>query len=350
MSSMSISSSSGGMTFSVHKPLVQCDNIPAGRGGSSIVYADGKMVAFGGHFFAGDDKFEYLDETWLFDVEKLEWYRMTCSGQLPGPRYGHSACIFGSRMFIFGGKGPDGIVYKDIFFLDLVEWIWVPVKPVSKSPSPRFFHAAETVGKKIVIHGGWDGTDVLNDLWIFNTDSFAWMQPRTTGFAPTERYGHTLTLTPDGRLLIFGGCTISKETGIPKYNDDVRQLDTNTMVWIRPRIDGPCPTGRYGHSATIMDNGKIVIFGGWGRGGCQSNEEVSDIRAHSFQILDTKSMTWHVPNKIGKKDMKHLYNHGACRSTGTSAILFFGGFDGRQAINDFYVANIDIGINQNCKV
>lgn len=284
--------SSGGMSFSMHKPLIPTGKLPSGRGGSSVVHADGKLVVFGGHYFEGNEKFTYLDETWLMDVERLAWYKMTCSGQLPGPRYGHSAHIFGSRMFIFGGKGPGGICYKDVYFLDLVEWIWVPVVAVTPGPTPRFFHASEAVGRKLVIHGGWNGEQVFNDLWIFNTDSFAWMQPRTAGFAPTPRYGHSLTLVPDGRLIIFGGCTLSEEKGIPKYNDDIRQLDTDTMIWVRPRVDGPAPTGRYGHTAVLLDDGQIGFFGGWGKGGCQSREYISNPNAYSLHVLDSKTMTW----------------------------------------------------------
>lgn len=205
----------------------------------------------------------------------------------------------------------------------------------------RFWHASEMVGRKLVVQGGWNGSDVFNDLWIFNTDSFAWIQPRTAGFAPSPRYGHSITLTPDGRLLIFGGCTISKDTNFtPKYNDDIRQLDTDTMIWTRPRIAGSCPTGRLGHSAVLLGGNRLVIFGGWGRGGCQSPESVSDVRALSLQVLDTKDMTWFSPRKLGKKPFKHLYNHGACPS-GSSSVLMFGGFDGRQANNDFIVVNVD---------
>ena len=62
---------------------------------------------------------------------------MTCSGEIPGPRYGHSSHILGSRMFVFGGKGPKEVLYKDLYFLDLVEWVWVPVHPISSVPLPR---------------------------------------------------------------------------------------------------------------------------------------------------------------------------------------------------------------------
>lgn len=196
------------------------------------------------------------------------------------------------------------------------------------------------MGQKVVMHGGWNGEEVLNDTWIFNTESFSWMQPKTAGFGPTARYGHTMTLTQDGRLLIVGGCSIDETTGVPKYNDDIRLLDTDTMVWSRPRIGGHIPTGRYGHSSTLMENGMLVVYGGWGKGGCQSRDLINDSRAYTAQILDTKTMTWLVPHKLGRKEAKHVYNHGCYRAS-SSSILLFGGFDGRQALNNFFVINVD---------
>ena len=329
----------GGTSFQYTKPLIQT-KLPSARGGASLCYADGKVICFGGHFFAGDDKFEYLDETWILDIEKLAWHKVTCSGHLPSPRYGHCAHIVGNRMFVFGGKGANGAMYRDVLFLDMVEWVWTPVSPVSIGPSPRFFHASELVGRKIVVHGGWDEEECYNDLWIFSTDSFAWMQPRTAGFGPTPRYGHSLNLTSDGRLLSFGGCTLT-EKGMPKYLDDMRQIDTETMIWSRPRLNGLIPSARYAHTAIMLEGDKLAIFGGWGRGGCQSSTQINNPAANSCQIFDANSMTWFVPRKVGKKEVRHIYNHGACKSG--SAMLMFGGFDGRQAANDFVVLNCDTG-------
>jgi hypothetical protein len=46
---------------------------------------------------------------------------------------------------------------------------------------------------------------------------------------------------------------MSKDTQfLLKYCDDTRQLDTEQMVWIQPRVNGNCPTGRYGHSAVLV--------------------------------------------------------------------------------------------------
>lgn len=233
------------------------------------------------------------------------------------------------------------------------------------------------VGKKLVIHGGWDSDEVLEDLWIFNTDSFMWLQPRTAGFPPCARYGHSITLTLDGRLLIFGGCylkstnfTHSVTSGnsanassisakIPQYLNDIYQLDINKMIWTHPQTHGARPTGRYGHSATLLKHNRIAVFGGWGKGGCQVRTVCNDNRAQTLHILDTITMTWYIPKKSGKnlnsttnteredvndlnstqnsvsKPLKHLYNHAACRA-GSETIYIFGGYDGRQALGEFY--------------
>lgn len=81
-----------------------------------------------------------------------------------------------------------------------------------------------------MIHGGWDGVSVcLEDgLWVFDTgsrihilryqrvcfaltlrlssaDSFTWLCPKTKGIPPAPRYGHDMQLVDDGRIMLFGG-------------------------------------------------------------------------------------------------------------------------------------------------
>jgi len=246
-------------------------------------------------------------------------------------------------MFIFGGKGVAGAMYNDVYFLDLVEWIWVPVATLSTGPVPRLFHSSTLVGRKLVIHGGWNGVTIFNDMWIFNTDSFGWMQPKTSGFAPSPRYGHTLTLSPDGRLFVFGGCSMSaKDPIVPCYNNDIRTLDTDTMIWTRPKTVGNLPTGRFAHSATLLDNNsKLVIYGGWGKGGVQTKEIINNPRAFSVHVLDLTTLTWFIPTWNSKKPLKHYFNHGSSGTFDSDAILIFGGSDGRQSVNDFMVLNFD---------
>lgn len=205
-------------------------------------------------------------------------------------------------------------------------------------------HASEVVGRRIVIHGGWNGEDTFDDLWIFNTDSFGWMEPRIAGFAPSPRFGHSMNLLLDGRLLLFGGCTLNKETGTPRYNNDIRALDTETMVWSRPSSSGDAPTGRYGHVALVRPDQKMVILGGWGTGGCQSSSLLSHPKVQDVHILDTdpSSMQWDIVPQKSKKPLRPLYNHSACLNEDGSRMFLFGGFDGRQASFDTIFVDLNL--------
>ena len=113
----------------------------------------------------------------------------------------------------------------------------------------------------------------------------------------------------------------------------------NDMKWTRPHIDGPGPTGRYGHSAQLMQGAKIIIYGGWGRGGCQNDDVMKRSNAHSLHVLDVIKMIWYSPHNVAKKACNHVFNHGAC-AIGNN-LLTFGGFDGRQSSSNFMITQID---------
>ena len=61
-----------------------------------------------------------------------------------------------------------------------------------------------------------------------------WMKPKVSGPPPTPRHGHSSQITADGRILVFGGWSWD-DAGLPHYCNDIRQLDTETMVWGRCR-------------------------------------------------------------------------------------------------------------------
>ena len=160
---------------------------PPARGGHSCVFAENKLVLFGGHYFGGNGKFVYLNDTHALDLETSTWHNVRAKGQVPEPRYHHAATLIGSRMFVFGGRGSDGTVFKDMFFLDLDEWCWYKVDSTTAGPPGRFAHAHVAVGTKLVYFGGWDGKKSFQDLWVFDSDSFTWLKPQTAGRPPSAR-------------------------------------------------------------------------------------------------------------------------------------------------------------------
>mmetsp|Transcript_60187 Transcript_60187/g.136076 ORF Transcript_60187/g.136076 Transcript_60187/m.136076 type:complete len:335 (+) Transcript_60187:36-1040(+) len=304
---------------------------PTPRGGHTTVAVDSNLVVFGGTAYGGEGKFLYFNDVHIFDADTGMWHAIRCKGELPEPRFGHSATLVGNQMFVFGGKGEGGKLFRDVFFLDLVSWSWVPVSSASVGPSPRLNHASCLVGRKIVVHGGWNGgMKCLADLWVFDTEAFTWMNPKTTGIPPSPRYGHTLHfMDNDGRIILFGGVTV-KDGEIPAYQGDLRQLETETMVWSKPSVSADeYPSARYGHSFSKLGS-QLLLFGGWGNGGLQSRAENKKPGAESFFAYDPESSHWWIPQKPDA-ELEHKYGHTA--TVMGDSLFIFGGWSGKQSSN-----------------
>ena len=65
-------------------------------------------------------------------------------------------------------------------------------------------------GRSLVIFGGKDPEDkvLYNDVWAFDLDRKVWAQLGSRSkVQPLPRYGASAALAGDGKLLIFGGST-----------------------------------------------------------------------------------------------------------------------------------------------
>lgn len=104
--------------------------------------------------------------------------------------------------------------------------------------------------------GGSEDKDTSRDVYCFDTETFQWSHPTTTGTPPPPCRAHTATLIDRTKIIIYGG-------GLGgNYFDGIYMLDTNTRRWYTPPVhDGPKPKGRRAHTA-VLYNGKIYVFGG----------------------------------------------------------------------------------------
>lgn len=210
---------------------------------------------FGGHCYSGNSKFAYYNDTQALDLETNTWHKVETAGDAPEARYAHCASTIGSKIYIFGGRGEKGKCFNDIHCLDTETWTWQKLASSTEGPSARFGHAQCVIGKKIVLFGGWNGRKCSNDLWIFDTgkllscvrnyyienavicaetepevvEKTSWRCPAVKGTKPLPRYGHTLNLTMDGRLVVFGGTSIDSKLH-PRPLEDLRWLDISSMV------------------------------------------------------------------------------------------------------------------------
>jgi hypothetical protein len=95
-----------------------------------------------------------------------------------------------------------------------------------------------------------------------------------TGSLTTARYGHTATLLPSGKVLVAAGVSGNFLTSAELY-------DPASGTWT---ATGSLNTARYNHTATLLHNGKVLVVGGAnGNGGNYLT---------SAELYDPASGTW----------------------------------------------------------
>jgi len=68
--------------------------------------------------------------------------------------------------------------------------------------SNRFGHSIVSYKESLVLFGGWDGNNTLNDLWVINNSGLATYISQMN--PPAGRYRHSAAIYKD-TMVIFGG-------------------------------------------------------------------------------------------------------------------------------------------------
>ena len=94
--------------------------------------------------------------------------------------------------------------------------------------------------------------------------------PATVGFSPaaslsTPRAGATATLLKDGTVLVVGGVTDTfSPTNLALNTAEILDVSGTTAALITWGNSPNLTSGRWGHTATLLGNGRVLIAGGWG--------------------------------------------------------------------------------------
>jgi hypothetical protein len=123
----------------------------------------------------------------------------------------------------------------------------------------RQFHTATllTTGK-VLITGGWA---VLPEWPVWSTAEL--YNPATGKFTATgnmtgRRAGHTATLLPNGKVLIAGGWSVISDGAFGGFARTAEIYDPETGVFT---ATGEMTRARGVHSATLLNNGKVLVVG-----------------------------------------------------------------------------------------
>jgi hypothetical protein len=171
--------------------------------------------------------------------------------------------------------GFDGTNYLD------QTWMWdgATWSQQKKNPAPARALASmwyDPTLKKTVIYGGvgrltsTDRVTRYSDMWTFDGNN-GWTQLTPTGGTPGMRYGAQTTIDPrSNHVLLFGGLRVDAIVPVPPSTTTEVQVYANDMwewdgsAWKQVHPDGLPPARENGRMAFDPTRNEMVMFGGYG--------------------------------------------------------------------------------------
>ena len=120
--------------------------------------------------------------------------------------------------------------------LNIPERKWLSTEDTQVSgnvPSKRANHSSAVVGTKLCIFGGWDGKKRLNDIFVLDTDTLVWSKPNVNGRLPAPRAGMSF-ISVDNFAFLFGGSGAQATC----FND-VQIFDLENCKWLSVAKEDP---------------------------------------------------------------------------------------------------------------
>uniref|UniRef100_A0A0A9WEH8 Kelch domain-containing protein 4 n=1 Tax=Lygus hesperus TaxID=30085 RepID=A0A0A9WEH8_LYGHE len=277
-----------------------------------------ELLLFGGEFYNGKET-SLFNDLFIYKIATNEWTLFKIPGS-PPPRTSHQAVAVPSKkgeMWVFGGEfstksESQFYHYKDLWVLHLDNLSWERVM-AGNGPSSRSGHRMVLCKRQILLFGGYHDNlrecKYYNDVYAFNLDDRVWHKLEPSGTAPCPRSGCQMAVTPEGKIVIWGGYSKSKvkkdlEAGV-SYADmyllSPEKGDTTGLKWkwsvVKP--GGMKYGARSGVSAAFFGNYAYTF------GGSVDNETEEDMTAEFFNelhSLDLQKLVWSKIVLTGKKE------------------------------------------------
>jgi hypothetical protein len=199
-------------------------------------------------------------------------------------RYQHSATLLNDGSVLFAG-GMNCASAGSCTYLNSAEMYNPSSGTITSTGSLTVARSAPAVllgNGKVLIAGGYNcdangNCASLNSAEIYDPGSSAFS---SAGNMTTDRYGHTMTLLANGRVLIAGGESCSSSTSCSALN---------TAELYDPIAGTFTPTGslnsaRFNASAAVLSAGQVLIAGGFNGSTYPATAELYDPVAGTFGV------------------------------------------------------------------
>ena len=215
---------------------------------TATTLSDGRVLVLGGR---GDDE-AILASADIYDPRTGSW---TPTGVLADARVSHTAARLPDGSVLVAGGSNDccnsPLSSAEIF--DPGSETWSRDESMYRRRSGA---AALSWQSGVLVVGGDDGSTVLGSAEIYDPSAPIGSRWHAVGSVRVGGYGSTLTQLENGDVLVIGGLTDVS----PEQVGAVQRFDYPTNNgWVE---DGRLPISLYEHTATLLDDGTVLVVGG----------------------------------------------------------------------------------------
>ncbi|MEJ2620367.1 MAG: kelch repeat-containing protein [Candidatus Thiodiazotropha sp.] len=288
-------------------------------GGTVTLLNDGSILQYGagrhehGLMFRSDYRQALQDErrsvarltrhAWMWDAKQQSWQKIGQSVSCPeGGRLHHTATLLNDGKLLFAGGICDAQLnrksnrypaYSQLSLWDPETRVWLSVPALQQS---RLYHTASLLqdGSVLIVGGEADPGVVLLPIEPVTNSVERYIEGRveTMPALNLARAKHSATVMQNGCVLVSGGFDSNSQP-----ISEVEQWCPGDQLW---RLMPKLRTARYDHSATLLDDGRVILAGGRG---------IDEHTLNTTEIWEPKQSRW----SVGPRLPMALYRHSAIR-------------------------------------
>jgi len=214
--------------------------------------------------------------------------------------------------------GPPDYGSAEIY--DPIEGGWTPTGGLVYGRSTGT--ATLLMDGRVLAVGGWV------EAQLYDPATGSWTLTGSLGYVPMS---HTATRLNDGTVLVAGGLGYSSR---PQPHtiavSNVELYDPTTRAW---SLVGNLNVGRYGHTATLLPDGKVLVVGG------QHHDDTgASVPLKSTELYDPATRTWLLADDLGTGRAYHTETLLRVRRRGLPTegmVLVAGGDNAARPSDDF---------------
>jgi hypothetical protein len=253
-------------------------NTPRSRHTATLL-PNGKLLVAGGDSLGSPELYDPATGTWS----------ITGSLNIPRRDLYTATLLANDKVLVVGGLDTS----TDAELYDPATGTWSVTGNLNTG---RFWHTATLLpdGKVLVAGGAGGGSSAE----LYDPASGIW---NITGSLTGDRYGQTAILLQNGKVLVAGG---SDDTDLASALGSAELYDPVTGTW---SVTGNLNASRIFHTATLLSDGKVLIAGGYTDNWVQVDDKsvASPTSLNSAELYDPTTRTWSITGNLNTRSTDH---------------------------------------------